>query len=301
MKSLGTIFGKQGTLARHLSMRRAITVTPKSPMCQVVVKNTSAIRDRLGSSPSTLAINRSQSLLTTNTRTPVLAPPRTERVRLELLLSDVWSRDILPFPGITSRPKNEHLVRASSVMRKISMASLTGSFNKRAGIVSRGGPRPCEDESAESAHVAATLQGEDCIASKADATMPPEAATDIDAAIKTKRPRVKETVTCPAELPTKSQEGTTGTIRRFKAEHGLGTIPSRESGKLDPREMQVLRKSSTNSLCLTTSVSSLKAMSSTAEKENMHESVDVKPISRWQKVGKSKGADKVHGLRSFFR
>lgn len=80
-------------------------------------------------------VNRSQSLLTTNHRTPTLAPPRSERARVEALLSDVWSRDILPFPGMTSRSRSEHLVRssASSVMRKLSVASIASSFGRRPG------------------------------------------------------------------------------------------------------------------------------------------------------------------------
>jgi hypothetical protein len=66
-------------------------------------------------------------------RIPVLAPSRTERIRLEALLSDVWSRDFLPFPGIGGRARNEHLVRASasSMMRKLSVASITSNFTKR--------------------------------------------------------------------------------------------------------------------------------------------------------------------------
>lgn len=78
-------------------------------------------------------INRSQSLLTTTARIPVLAPSRGERARLEALLSDVWTRDILPFPGITARSRSEHLVRASasSVMRKLSVVSIASSFSKR--------------------------------------------------------------------------------------------------------------------------------------------------------------------------
>jgi len=89
-------------------------------------------------------INRSQSLLTTNNRIPVLAPARGERARLEALLSDVWTRDILPFPGITARSRSEHLVRASasSVMRKLSVVSITSSFTKRsaslASVQARG-------------------------------------------------------------------------------------------------------------------------------------------------------------------
>lgn len=72
--------------------------------------------------------------MTTN-RIPTVAPSRVERVRLENLLSDVWSRDILPFPGMTGRARSEHLVRASasSMMRKLSVASITSNFTKRSG------------------------------------------------------------------------------------------------------------------------------------------------------------------------
>jgi hypothetical protein len=99
----------------------------------VILKNTSVVRDAPPSS-STTSINRSMSLLTTNNnRIPILAPPRGERARLEALLSDVWTHDVLPFPGITARSRGEYLVKASatSMMRKLSVASITGSFGRR--------------------------------------------------------------------------------------------------------------------------------------------------------------------------
>ncbi|KAI2629829.1 Dbl homology domain-containing protein [Hypoxylon sp. NC1633] len=132
IKSLGTIFGKPGTVARRLSIHRATTVGPKSPMCQVILKNTTTMKDNSSTTPPP-QINRSQSLLTTNIRIPVLAPSRGDRARLEALMADVWSRKVLPFPGITSRSRSEHLVRssASTVMRKLSVASITSSFAKR--------------------------------------------------------------------------------------------------------------------------------------------------------------------------
>ncbi|KAI0974261.1 hypothetical protein F4678DRAFT_458226 [Xylaria arbuscula] len=132
IKSLGAVFRKPGSVARRLSIHRATTIGPKSPLCQVVLKNTSIVKDN---TPTNLpsAINRSQSLLTTNSRIPVLAPSRAERARLEALLADVWSRKILPYPGITSRSRNEHRVRssASTMMRKLSAASLTNPFARR--------------------------------------------------------------------------------------------------------------------------------------------------------------------------
>jgi len=107
-------------------------VGPKSPLCQVILKNTSVEKDT-STVASKSSINRSQSLLTTHSRTPVLAPSQGERARLEALLSDVWTREVLPFPGMTVRARSEHLVRSSatSVMRKLSVTSITSSFTKR--------------------------------------------------------------------------------------------------------------------------------------------------------------------------
>ncbi|KAI0515260.1 hypothetical protein F5B22DRAFT_646836 [Xylaria bambusicola] len=134
IKSLGTVFRKPGSVARRLSIHRATTIGPKSPLCQVILKNTSTVKDV---TPINLpsSINRSQSLLTTNSRIPVLAPSRAERAHLEASLADVWSRNILPYPGITSRLKNEHRVRSSAsiMMRKLSAASITNPFAKRSG------------------------------------------------------------------------------------------------------------------------------------------------------------------------
>jgi len=112
-----------------VSIHRATTIGPKSPLCQVILKNTSAVKGGPTVSSNT-SINRSQSLLTTNSRVPVLAPARAERARLEASLADAWTRDVLPFPGITARSRSEHLVRASasSMMRKLSAVNITGSF-----------------------------------------------------------------------------------------------------------------------------------------------------------------------------
>jgi hypothetical protein len=115
-----------------------------SNLCQVIIKNTNAFKE----SASPASINRSQSLLTTN-RIPVLAPPRSERIRLEVLLADVWTREILPFPGMTGRARSEHLVRASasSMMRKLSVASIASNFTKRSGSMASLHKTTEDDES----------------------------------------------------------------------------------------------------------------------------------------------------------
>ncbi len=137
-----TPYNTTGSMARKISIHRATTIGPKSPLYQVILKNTSATtKDPPPTSsptnPSSLLINRSQSLLTTNARVPVLAPPRAERARLEALLADVWTRDVIPFPGIIvnngAGGGSGHLVRASasSVMRKLSAVSIAGGFARR--------------------------------------------------------------------------------------------------------------------------------------------------------------------------
>ena len=165
IRSMGTVFGKPGvfqpsnpkhhslmkvgTIARRLSIHRATTVGPKSALCQVIIKNTSALKDASNSS-SNAAINRSQSLLTTN-RIPIIAPSRSDRIRLERLLVDVWTRHILPYPAMTGRTRGEHYVRSSatSMMRKLSVASITSSFSsKRSGSVASlpNHGRPSEEQ-----------------------------------------------------------------------------------------------------------------------------------------------------------
>lgn len=120
-----------GTIARRLSIHRATTVGLKTPLCHVIVRNTSVEKEALSSSNAT--ISRTQSLLATKGRIPVLAPSRGDRARLEALLSDVWTREVLPFPGMTTRARNEHLIRTSaqSMIRKLSVTSITSTFTKR--------------------------------------------------------------------------------------------------------------------------------------------------------------------------
>ncbi|CCU76289.1 hypothetical protein BGHDH14_bgh03224 [Blumeria hordei DH14] len=131
VKAFGTIFGKPGiyrSIARCISVHRATTVGSISGLRQVIIKNTNSFKDSTSSNP----INRSQSLFTVN-RPFVIAPLRSERTRLEALLADVWTRDVLPFPGMAHRARSEHTVRASAslMMRKLSVASIASNFTKR--------------------------------------------------------------------------------------------------------------------------------------------------------------------------
>ncbi|CAD6448253.1 bfce5e03-f1d8-4377-9e63-cf9590edeb69 [Sclerotinia trifoliorum] len=150
IKPMGTIYGKPGTIARRKSIHRATTMKGQTTIPRsVIVRNTSATTEpSISSSASQLSINRSQSLAGPH-RPTILAPPRTERVRLETLLADVWTRDIIPYPGMGSKPHREHTVRASasSMMRKISHASIS-SITKRSGTGSIASLHKSEDHTA---------------------------------------------------------------------------------------------------------------------------------------------------------
>lgn len=151
IKSLGTVFSKPGTVARRISIHRATTIGPKPGLCQVILKNTTTLRDSTSSLPLNPTINRSQSLLTTHCRVPILAPHRAERARLEALLADIWSRDLLPFPGMTNRSRSEQIVRssASTMMRKLSVTSIASTFTRRSNSVASMTKLFGDDEAAD--------------------------------------------------------------------------------------------------------------------------------------------------------
>ena len=129
MRSIGKAFGKPGSFIRHMSVHRTATVGPTSDLNQVVIKNTPATKEAVdNSSHTSIPIPRSQSMATPS-HVQTLAPRRQDRIRLEGLLSDVWTKDLLPYPGMLARRTDEIRASANSVMRKFSMASITSNFS----------------------------------------------------------------------------------------------------------------------------------------------------------------------------
>lgn len=132
IKSLGPVFGHADSLVRRMSVHRAATLGSKTHLTQVIIKNTQA--QKSPEPPPSFAPNlvtRSQSHMSTN-HVPTLAPRRAERIRLETALEDVWTKDILPFPGMGNRRVENHIrASANSVMRKLSMASIASNFSRR--------------------------------------------------------------------------------------------------------------------------------------------------------------------------
>lgn len=135
-RSTGVAFGQAATLARQLSVQRAATVGNRTNVCQVIIKNTHKQQETQDSRSSRAeSLSRSQSLLSTH-KTTILAPKRSERIRLEHCLEDVWTRDKLPFPGM-SGSRSGHIIRTSagSLVRKLSFASMHGPFTRRSASI----------------------------------------------------------------------------------------------------------------------------------------------------------------------
>jgi hypothetical protein len=142
LKAVGVVFGQAGTLSRRLSVQRAATVGNRTNMYQVIIRNTHKPQDSQHSRDAlTASVNRSQSLLTTH-KTVVLAPKRNERIRLEYALGDVWTRDKLPYPGMTTS-RSGQIIRASagSLVRKLSLASMHAPFARRSMSVTTNNHR----------------------------------------------------------------------------------------------------------------------------------------------------------------
>lgn len=150
LKSLGPVYGHADSFARRLSIQRAATVGTRSATCQVIIRHTAnLVEGEDQRSDIAHAINRSQSLLSTH-RVSVLAPKRSERIRLEHCLSDVWSRDIIPFPGMTAN-RGGNIIRASagSLVRRLSRASMHGPFSRRSTSITVIPSRTSNEENRE--------------------------------------------------------------------------------------------------------------------------------------------------------
>lgn len=267
-------------------------------MCQVVLKNTSATRDAPNTSSASLTINRSQSLLTTNARLPVLTPARDERARLEILLEDVWSKDVLPFPGLSGRSRGDHLVRASSVMRKFSMASLTDSFNKRSGSLSRR-TRTTEGATIEETNIALDLLGPE---RPSHFTNPP-AEDALDESLEMgKKSSIQASSYIERKPPTKVEHADNeGTIRATKTQSKSEELLVMDMSAEDAGSIPMLRKVSPTSTRPVQSISTDKTAAASERKENTYKCLEEKNAGRWVKASLSRNESRGHGFRSLFR
>ena len=107
------------------SIQRAATLNSRKQGCQVIIKNTSSIKQR-EDLPMTIPemIGRSQSVLSTY-KIPILAPGRADRQRIEQAMASVWTRDRLAYPGMGGHRRGSLITSATNVMRRLSRASTT--------------------------------------------------------------------------------------------------------------------------------------------------------------------------------
>lgn len=128
MRSIGKAFGKPGSFVRRMSVHRTATVGPTTDLNQVIIKNTQSAKEfHDNDSQTSMQIPRSQSVQTPS-HVQTLAPRRADRHRLEAILADVWTKDLLPWPGM-SRRSDPIRAGANHVIRKFSMASITSNFS----------------------------------------------------------------------------------------------------------------------------------------------------------------------------
>jgi len=132
LKSTGVVFPSQRSLSRDSSVHRAATVVGHTNISPIIVRNTHNVHDLpeyRDSATVIPTINRSQSHATAK-RTPVLEPKRSERTRLENSISDIWTKERLPFPGMIGS-RGGQIIRASAgLARKLSLASIHTTFSK---------------------------------------------------------------------------------------------------------------------------------------------------------------------------
>lgn len=241
IRSLGPVFGHADSLVRRMSVHRAATLGAKTNTGQVIIKNTQA--QKLPDAPPTFSpgvVSRSQSLMSNN-QIPTLAPRRAERIRLETMLEEVWTKDMLPFPGMSSR-KVENQIRASanSVMRKLSMASIASNFSRRSPSFSSMSNTRSEDSFGSRVH------------KMSHGNLRPRSATDRRPA-----PTVVDFHTAPAAfLPTdfEIQDVRPSSRRRRLANRAVGN--ERSSDKATPARPKRVRRLSTHMMSLPRSESS---------------------------------------------
>lgn len=243
IKSLGPVFGHANSLVRRMSVHRAATLGAKNNTSQIIIKNTQAQKSLDAPptfSPST--VTRSQSLMSAN-HVPTLAPRRAERIRLETIMEDVWTKDMLPFPGMSNR-RVENQIRASanSVMRKLSMASIASNFSRRSPSFSSMSNTRSEDSFGSRVH---KMSQGNLRARSANERRPAPAVVDFH--------------TAPAAfLPTdfELEDARPSSRRRRLANRAVGN--ERSSEKNTPARPKRVRRLSTHIMSLPRSESSMR-------------------------------------------
>ncbi|KAF5659693.1 hypothetical protein FHETE_9290 [Fusarium heterosporum] len=295
IQSLGTVFGRPGTIARSLSAHQTSIGGPESSLCHVILKNTSAMRPGTGASTGN-GLNRSQSLLSTKTRTPVLVPSRSERARLEVLLANVWSQDLLPLPSRTNVARNEQIIKrsASMMMRKLSVSSIA----RKSESLTR---RVIEDRSSEdqARHTSLSSDGGFDIFDRVSREESSQSYTTKSSISPETRDLgeesyISDTMTPKLEL---------AQILELEPLGLMGVLPDKQPSRTF-RDVTALQESTTNKLQASSSQTSPKTEAHSLAKESLSSCADVAVRDKeatWVKCKDTKVQRKHTNIRRFFR
>ena len=122
-----------GSFDRGLFIQTFSKLTPRTRMVPVIIKNTYIPLRGDPVEPQfnvPVSSNRSYPRLATNAA-QTLGPERSDRTRMEQAMSDVWTRNALPFPAMTTSRSGQLFRASNSMMRRLSKVSITSSPTKR--------------------------------------------------------------------------------------------------------------------------------------------------------------------------
>ena len=141
IKSLGISSGNSGRSSRRASVQSHSRSPLRNKNDHVFIKHVTAAKEGPDSPISiSSSLKRSKSVQSPS-QIPILAPDRSERARLETLMDGVWTKELLPFPGITPQ-RSGNFIRASknNVIRKLSKASTLTQSSQSISLTSLDDP-----------------------------------------------------------------------------------------------------------------------------------------------------------------
>lgn len=276
-------------MARRLSIHRALTLGSRSPRPHVILRNTNGDGTVSRRASTALNLHRSKSLSMVSSKLYILTPSRGERMRLELLIADIGSRELLAFPGAPQRTRSELRARrsTSTMMRKMSLSrrSSTSQISRSigGGASLRGLKRPYGRLSQESLR----CEGDNITTKTCDSLAQPD---------------YEEQIIHEEESEPEPPEPELVQSREIDQKDGsYDDISVEDMSKADALNIPILRIANTNNFEETKSSGSLRSPSQVSQKENSRQSMDDRNRS-WAKVSSMRGEVKGHhGFRSMFR
>ena len=136
-------------LTRMPSTPSFAATRPRSNSKEVCIRRTNypnSAEDSISQADGDQQLTRARSVYSRRNPT-VLTPRRQDRIRLEKFIADVYTRDVLPFPGM-ALAKGDILSRTGSLIRRFSLHT---GFARRSSSLSTTHTQPIVGETTEEA------------------------------------------------------------------------------------------------------------------------------------------------------